>query len=224
MEQLATIDGPERSVIVVAEKDRRNPQVARAVAAHPGLAMVSVPGPLTAVAMTDLVLRESDLGAAECVEVARALPPFLRTYAVLSSATKVEQPAPPFLTYLASLLPWTRFGLDLHEGRYLKPVDLPRVVPEAGVRIISAPTARFSTDLLPAGAAARDVALELPATSWGARHAVECTLLIGSVEDVVAQILSRDAVACVNCQVPTRLSLCPFCGVRQAPEHRKASA
>ncbi|MDO5740441.1 MAG: hypothetical protein Q4P07_09865 [Ornithinimicrobium sp.] len=221
-EQLDSADGAEHALILVAHGARRAPEMARAVAGHPGLAMVALTGPVTAVGMTDHVLRHSDLSATEGVDVAHGLKPFLRTYAVVSSATRVERPTPSLGTYLLSLLPWTRFGIDLHEGTFVKPAELPRLVAEAAVRVTSTLDERIASDLLPTGPAAQELSLEAPASSWRARHAVECTLLLGTPDDLVSQILSAPSRDCVNCHVPTRLTRCPFCGVRQTSADRKA--
>lgn len=225
VEQLSSRDGAERSVIVVPERSRRAPEVARAVAGHPGLALVPVPGRVTAVATVDHVLRHSELSAAEHVDVALGLASHLRTYAVVSSVARLERPAPSFWAHLASLLPWTRFAVDVHEQVVGKPQDLPRVVPQASLRVLATSTdhAAFTADALPTGPAAHELLLE-SAPSWGARRAVECTLLLGSVADVVAQILAAAPRDCVNCQVPTRQPRCPFCGVRQTAPEREVDA
>lgn len=226
-DQLASCEGPEQSAIVVPARSRRAPEVARAAAGHPGLAMVDVPGPVTVQAMTDHVLRSSRLTAGQHVEVARGLAPFLRTYAVVSSVARVERPAPSFWLHLASALPWTRFGLDVHGDTTLPVAEMPETVPGTTLRAVTGPSARtkIHPELLPAAEGGHDLLVQDDPDTWGARHAVECTLLLGTVEDVVEQILSAPARDCVNCHVPTRLAVCPFCGVRQdASAERKVTA
>lgn len=226
-DRLASCEGPEQSVVVVPTRARRAPEVARAVAGHPGLAVVGITGPVTAQAMTDHVLRSSRLSAGQHVEVARGLTPYLRTYAVVSSVARVERPVPSFWQHLASILPWTRFGLDVHGESTVHPTQLPQTVPGTTCRVVTGPGARRSIvpELLPVAETGPDLLVQDAADTWGARHAVECTLLVGTVEEVVQQILSAPAQDCVNCHVATRLAVCPFCGVRQeALADRKVTA
>lgn len=231
------------AVVVPADVGTGHPrmaQVAHALRRHPDVALVRLPGPLTAAACVGWMLSGAGaLPAHDVVAVADRALAHVTSAAAVRSVTKLRDPTPSLGQHAASWLPWTRFGIHLparsiaeepnsasrgisHQRRVGPSRTLPERVEGVAVSFGAANDRALAGVLpLPEEGAAVDPALV--GNYWRTKKFAERSYLQADPNELLQHATGRRP-ACVNCERPSWRTICPFCGARLIPDDRRIPA
>ncbi len=142
--------------------------------------------------------------------VVNALRPALRTRVALSSVSKLTNPSPTIGQHLQSMMPGSRFTLDLGEaqGRVTKVKDVAWDQPPQGSLAIWAADDEQNrvTGSLTSSGLHREPLLPMSRT-WPAKSWAEMTMLITDPGPLVSRALA-----------PLTRTICPYCGQMAEPQ------
>ncbi|WP_151526323.1 hypothetical protein [Serinicoccus kebangsaanensis] len=216
--------GPEAVLILVPEVAARTSELARAVMHHPGMALLRVPGPPTALALVQHVTSApaaSGLTAPQHLALAQATRGAIRSLAQLASVAKLEDPRPSFGQHLLSLWPGSCFLVDPEAQTVTSAASAPE--PFEAHAFVSLDRGKLPEKIPPLPTSGTDlgqlteVAISSP---WGTDRLRERSYLLRSPEEIVASAVEAPTTTCPNCRLECRDTICAFCG---AVVHRRTS-
>ena len=196
-------------------KDEHDARLVRAVLSRSALGVLPLDEPETrfrVLAYCLCLLSPQALGQAPVV--ADALRPALRTRVVLTSVSKLTSPAPSLGQHLQSMLPGSRFELDLNRGRVIRLGSTTWTAPDKGRLAVWAAddeSGRVTANLARLGLHQEPL---LPASRrWPTKAWAEMTVLDADPSPLANEALARVArTACPRCGLPATPTGCLMCG------------
>ena len=196
-------------------KDEHDARLVRAVLSRSALGVLPLDEPETrfrVLAYCLCLLSPQALGQAPVV--ADALRPALRTRVVLTSVSKLTSPAPSLGQHLQSMLPGSRFELDLNRGRVIRLGSTTWTAPDKGRLAVWAAddeSGRVTANLARLGLHQEPL---LPASRrWPTKAWAEMTVLDADPSPLANEALARVARnACPRCGLPATPTGCLMCG------------
>jgi hypothetical protein len=210
-----------------APEDERLAKLIRALRYDERVAVVSGPRPVTATALIHYVLGHTatSLGIDDHLWLAQALPRYIVTRGVVSSVSQFEHAQTSMVQHLLSLLPWTRFAVDVTAGTVTS-LRKASTAPVEDASVVTTGSVGMDPSLL-VPAEGTPVMLDVPPAGltdfWRSRQVAERSYLLGDPRAVVAQILDVEGHPCPNCDHRIRVLVCPFCGICLTPAERSRS-
>ena len=196
-------------------KDEHDARLVRAVLSRSALGVLPLDEPETrfrVLAYCLCLLSPQALGQAPVV--ADALRPALRTRVVLTSVSKLTSPAPSLGQHLQSMLPGSRFELDLDRGRVIRLGSTAWTAPDKGRLAVWAAddeSGRVTANLARLGLHQEPL---LPASRrWPTKAWAEMTVLDADPSPLANEALARVArTACPRCGLLATPAGCLMCG------------
>jgi hypothetical protein len=218
---------PSEDVLIIcgSQSRTRAPRVARAVAEHDRVAVVTVLGTPTrqaAIAALLLSIPTAYLGVAQAV--ADAAQSVVETRVALTSVSRLEAGRPSMRQHLRSFFPGASFDVDIRTRKVtsVRPVNWSELPTALTIEARSSPSGKDRGIEVVAPQAG--IFLPLERTSWNARSWVERSALPdapGRMAIVLAQ--QAGCEECNRCGRPAGPSGCLFCGTARVPEHLSLS-
>ena len=196
-------------------KDEHDARLVRAVLSRSALGVLPLDEPETrfrVLAYCLCLLSPQALGQAPVV--ADALRPALRTRVVLTSVSKLTSPAPSLGQHLQSMLPGSRFELDLDRGRVIRLGSTAWTAPDKGRLAVWAAddeSGRVTANLARLGLHQEPL---LPASRrWPTKAWAEMTVLDADPSPLANEALARVArTPCPRCGLLATPAGCLMCG------------
>ena len=196
-------------------KDEHDARLVRAVLSRSALGVLPLDEPETrfrVLAYCLCLLSPQALGQAPVV--ADALRPALRTRVVLTSVSKLTSPAPSLGQHLQSMLPGSRFELDLNRGRVIRLGSTTWTAPDKGRLAVWAAddeSGRVTANLAQLGLHRESL---LPMSRrWPTKAWAEMTVLDADPSPLANEALARVArTICSRCGLLATPTGCLMCG------------